>query len=295
MLFQSYKQSKPETVTNTNLKRRKLLSHEFDDINTKTRLKTSELHEQCSIGLHFINESKNRYNDVAPLDKTRVKLLGLKNDYINGSYIQIDSLENKYISTQAPLPHTFRDFWKMVWDQKSSVIMMLTNFSENGKTKAHRYWPGKSKKYSYKSDETIDNNPIEMEIILIDRKAIGLFGLRQFLLKHNGEERTVHHIQYSNWGDHSQPTSIKDIEKLIMYMELFKITGEIAGLDGPPIIHCSAGVGRAGTFIVCSLIRQLKLARKEINIPNLIVEVRECRVGMVQTPDQYDFICNFAS
>ena len=86
---------------------------------------------------------------------------------------------------------------------------------------------------------------------------------------------------------------MKDIQSLIMYMDLFKIVGNIFSSIGPPIIHCSAGVGRTGTFIACSLIKHLRLSKKEIDIPQIVLDLRKCRSGMVQTDEQYAFIYKF--
>uniref|UniRef100_A0A452URF3 protein-tyrosine-phosphatase n=1 Tax=Ursus maritimus TaxID=29073 RepID=A0A452URF3_URSMA len=88
------------------------------------------------------NLDKNRYKDVLPYDTTRVLLQG-NEDYINASYVNVNgiNLVNKYIAAQGPLPHTCAQFWQVVWDQKLSLIVMLTTLTERGRTKCHQYWP----------------------------------------------------------------------------------------------------------------------------------------------------------
>lgn len=282
----------PEQLTP---KKRKRLSTEYQNLNTETHLSYLDQSDQYKTGRIYSNEAKNRYSDIIPIETTRVKLEGLKNDYINANHIFIEGADETYISTQAPLSKTYKDFWKMVWDQKSSIIVMLTDFKENGKKKASKYWDSmnKPKVFTYLEKETINDNKIDIVVTLVNKIKLCSGILREFIVSKDDESRKIFHIQYTNWGDHTKPTSIKDIQVLIMYMELFREIGKLFTLNGPPIIHCSAGVGRSGTFIACSFIKYLKLHRKKIDIHNIVVGLRKCRSGMVQTDEQYAFIYQF--
>ena len=321
----------------------------------------------------FFNKSKNRYNDVIPYNHSRVKLKKLKNNYINANYIIYENI--KYISTQAPLKKTFRDFWKMVWDENTTVIVMLTNFIENGKQKSEKYWnstektaykyehyeidgsssdgslsdgsssdgsssDGSSSDGSSKSSESGENplsetsesgenplsetsesgetseseeNSIILEIKLMHKLKLSCYILRVFnltyIVKKDGNEtktsRDVYHMQYKKWEDHKQPISPEDIFKLIIHMKNLQKTGQYkTNLSGPPIIHCSAGVGRSGTYITCDIIynqlkqtqlkqTQLKQNQLKQNIKNIVAHIRTYRHGLVQTSKQYLFIHDF--
>ena len=263
---------------------KKRLSDEYKSIKKSNPLRNS------STGYDFFNEYKNRYTDVVAKNKTRVTLKGLDVDYINANHIKYQG--QKYISTQAPLKNTRRDFWKMVYDQKSPVIVMLTKCKSG---KAEKYWPStqiKPKTYNYWSGQTSDED-IEIKVTLENTIELDVCVLRVFNLSYNGDIKMIYHIQYTQWGDHKVPHHPEHINDLIRYMELFQVLGERNGLKGPPIIHCSAGIGRAGTFISCSIVKTLKLQRDNVDIPDIVKTLRECRDGMVQTGDQYFFIHQF--
>ena len=241
-----------------------------------------------TLGSNWLNTRKNRYPDVLPIEETRVKLLDLNNDYINANHITYNNL--KYISTQAPVKNTFRDFWKMVWDQKSPVIMMLTDLSENNVVKADCYWDINQMAYDSYETPNLNKIPIKISITRIVELDVGL--LRILNLTYGESSRSIYHIQYTDWGDHKEPASINDIKLLIGYIDIFKCRGITKGLYGPPIIHCSAGIGRTGTFISCAVIKSLVYI-KNINIKDIVTTIRKCREGMVQTTKQYNFIFDF--
>jgi protein tyrosine phosphatase len=257
---------------------------------------------ECSTGLN--NSSKNRYRDVIANEKSRVKLLDIKNDYINADKIYFSNFS--YISTQSPLINTYRDFWKMVWDQNTNVIVMLTKFV-NGQSE--KYFNSNDKvKFEYKESETTTNSQIFMSVELLSKEKSGdnLY-IRTFKLKYKiqsksqiddkSQERLISHIQYIGWVDHKIPSSIKDIVTINDIME--KMKDPLVKTKFIPIIHCSAGIGRAGTFIACSIIYEY-LKKDEIIpksneefIDHIIVNMRKCRKGMVQTPEQYLYIHKF--
>lgn len=299
MLTQSVDMSQGDIINpRINKNKRKYLDREYEKLRWDENLTYEEKVKRYKSGIDYMNVRRNRYSNIFPPETTRVRLEGLKNNYINANYvtIQTDGCKMEYISTQAPTPFTYRDFWKMLWDQKSSVVVMLTNFIESGQTKAHQYWNKKNipKIFTYKLSETTDKDGFELSVVLHSKIDLDCGILRIFdIVPSNGESRRIFHIQYLSWGDHKEPSSIKDINMLIGYMELYYIFGSIVGLDGPPIVHCSAGVGRTGTFIGCSVVKRLYFRKKESDISSIVSEMRKCRNGMVQTGGQYAFIYQF--
>ena len=241
----------------------------------------------------FLNAPKNRYYNVLPAKATRVPLKNLKNDYINANFVA-----DSWIATQAPVKKSYRDFWKMIWDQQVSVIMMLTGLEEKGIRKASKYW--KDAEYLYLASETQDNTEITLKVQL-DKTVTLLCGKLNIISlfyndstsdntenTQNTEKRTIYHLQYWNWQDHEHPSSVSDIDNLIDYMELFN-----SKRGGPIVVHCSAGVGRTGTFIACAMVKRLFYEKSPISISSIVNCLRHHREKMVQTREQYRFIFHY--
>lgn len=221
--------------------------------------------------------SKNRYPDILPREDTRVRLQHTGSegsDYINANYV----FEKQYIATQAPLFSTFADFWRMVWEQGSCIIVMLTRLTENGNVKANVYWPttiGDKSTYGVLSVE------------LIHETAFDNIVCRLFRISDGTEHRDVYHLHYTGWPDFGVPSSTKEI------IDLVKVTNYLrarAGWEKPIVTHCSAGVGRVGTFIAIHQAVRLLNAAKTPKILDLVFAMRQCRHGMVQREEQYVFI-----
>ena len=231
-----------------------------------------------------INRFKNRYFDALPFKDKRVLLQSnyCSSDYINASFLN----RRQFISTQAPLPNTIADFWVMVWEQRSPVIVMLTRIVENGKQKAFRYWPVKENETEEYGDELV-------RITLLSEEKRGCIHVRSFnvqVLLENGEYSTPHtvqHIQYTEWPDFGVPTSTSGIRQIMSLVRE-------AASDEPIIVHCSAGIGRSGTFIAAMIVSE-KLQGGDKTIANLdlvdtIAALRQERAGMVQTSEQFKFL-----
>jgi len=226
------------------------------------------------------------------MDPTRVRLQGyrdfyLDTDYINANYIngEIPGSEKAYISCQAPLPNTLLHFWLMIWENNSSVIVILTRLVERDRPKALIYWPenvGDSKRFggivvTHRKSKTI-NPYLEMRTFEVDR---------------DGVKRQIVQFHYTEWPDFGIPSSTKTIRDLVCWMDLYRMKGAMAGLSGPIITHCSAGVGRTGTFLavhVCMEKMKYYNSLEHVNIPRTVLLLRQSRTGMVQTPEQYHFI-----
>ncbi|XP_068728189.1 receptor-type tyrosine-protein phosphatase epsilon-like [Montipora capricornis] len=226
------------------------------------------------------NRFKNRYNNIVAYDHSRVKLATIDNvagsDYINANFLDGYDKKKAYIATQGPLPDTANDFWRMVWEQNAKVIVMVTNLEERGRVKCSQYWPSEG-------GET--HGDIQVEL----RETVELsdFAIRTFRLKKSNDrvERIVSQYHYTVWPDHgvpSNPTSVLSFVK--------KVSGANPPDAGPMVVHCSAGVGRTGTFIVVDAMLQRIAAEKTVDVFGYVMSLRCDRNIMVQVEEQYIFI-----
>jgi protein tyrosine phosphatase len=234
--------------------------------------------------------SKNRYRDVLADEHTRVKLVGMENDYINANHISGSNLPGRpkahYIACQAPLPTTFEDFWWMVWQEKSSVVVMLTKFREKGTIKAHPYWPKEV-------DEVMDFGC--MRVALVTQKSLPGICISTLRLTKNapnesGGTRIVYHLFFTEWPDFGVPKSTRSIRNLLTYTNLYMDLGATQGTTGPLVLHCSAGIGRTGSFLAIHAGLLLIEANVTADVAGIVTEMRRCRNGMVQTEQQYMFV-----
>ncbi|KAL3882801.1 hypothetical protein ACJMK2_029108, partial [Sinanodonta woodiana] len=224
--------------------------------------------------------SKNRYTNILPYDHSRVKLLPIEDeegsDYINANYIQGYNSKREYIATQGPLPATRDDFWRMVWEQSAEIIVMLTKCMEKGRVKCDKYWPDVNEPVYY--GDLIVN--VTSESILCD------YIIRVIEIKLNQTTKKVYHFSFLNWPDMGCP---KDPLALLNFVTAVR-TYVKPNFQSPIIVHCSAGVGRTGTFIAIDHLMQHVRDSVEIDIFNLVYEMRNQRSNMVQTEDQYVYI-----
>ncbi|XP_076078308.1 receptor-type tyrosine-protein phosphatase eta-like isoform X1 [Mytilus galloprovincialis] len=226
--------------------------------------------------------TKNRYSNILPFDHSRVKLLPLDDedgsDYINANYIPGFNSKREYIATQGPLPATKDDFWRMIWEQNVSVIVMLTQCVERGKRKCECYWPECVKEPVYYGDLSIE---IENESHLPE------YVLRTITVTLGNIQKRIMHFLYLAWPDMGVPSSTDNMISLVK-----TVRSHInPTMKGPMTVHCSAGVGRTGTFInVDVLLHQLDNDYNQIDIFGEVLKLRNHRCNMVQTEDQYVFI-----
>ncbi|XP_053512149.1 tyrosine-protein phosphatase non-receptor type 3 isoform X6 [Artibeus jamaicensis] len=226
------------------------------------------------------NLDKNRYKDVLPYDTTRVLLQGSE-DYINASYVNMEvpaaNLVNKYIAAQGPLPHTCAQFWQVVWDQKLSLIVMLTTLTERGRTKCHQYWPD--------PPDVSEHGNFHIRCQSEDCTIAYVF--REILVTNTktGEEHTVTHLQYVAWPDHGVPDDSSDFLEFVSYVRSLRVDAE------PVLVHCSAGIGRTGVLVTM----ETAMCLIERNLPvyplDIVRKMRDQRAMMVQTSSQYKFVC----
>lgn len=239
------------------------------------------------------NQSRNRFIDVLPYEDTRVSIAPMHDNstgYINASHITMPVAGDKvrYIAAQAPMQNTVRDWWRMIWEQGVQVIAMLTKLQEGGKEKCFRYWPN-----FVSSNNTAEFGPFR--IIGQFSNDSGSYTTSGLTVRHipSGEQRTVLHLQYNDWPDKGVPD---DIHSFLTFLEEFQSVCRHADSlnekeePSPPLIHCSAGVGRTGVLILADIMVNSLERNEEINIPKMLENLRQQRMMMVQTVSQYIFV-----
>ncbi|XP_010094850.2 protein-tyrosine-phosphatase PTP1 isoform X1 [Morus notabilis] len=252
------------------------------------RITPSEMRRNCTVALDSVNLSKNRYTDVLPFDQTRVVLNSCKDyrpsarGYINASFITVSSSESvsHFIATQGPLPHTYEDFWEMVIQYQCPVVVMLTRLVDNYRmVKCGDYFQA-------------EDGPREFGNICTNTKWASTTNtslvLRHLEVNYKESEEppmSVLHIQYPEWPDHGVPGDT------IAVREIFKRIHRVPPNIGPVVVHCSAGIGRTGTYCTIHNTIQRILAgdTSALDLAKTITMFRSQRIGMVQTLEQYHF------
>ncbi|XP_070188757.1 receptor-type tyrosine-protein phosphatase O-like [Littorina saxatilis] len=233
-----------------------------------------------------VNKVKNRYVNILPYDHTRVKLItdddDDSSDFINANYIPGYTSPREYIATQGPMTGTIADFWRMMWEQKSSLVVMLSDLQEKGRPKVDMYWPGEM------------NSPVQYGDIVVELTSdstLNKYTIRTFKLyveNNPGDSRRVTQYFIPGWEDYSANLSPDDVLDFIGSVRQAARSGQ-----GPVCVHCSAGVGRTGTFIALDFLMQFVTEHSlddEVDIYNLVLNMRHNRPYMVQSEKQYVFI-----
>uniref|UniRef100_A0A670Z297 Tyrosine-protein phosphatase non-receptor type 13 n=1 Tax=Pseudonaja textilis TaxID=8673 RepID=A0A670Z297_PSETE len=233
--------------------------------------------DQCLVGQTKENRKKNRYKNILPYDTTRV-LLGPEGGYINASFIRmlVGTKEYLYIACQGPLPNTVADFWQMAWEQKCTLIAMMTQEVEGEKVKCQRYWPNALGK------TTMVNDNLRLSLVQLQELKGFIIRIMELEDIQTGELRHISHLNFTAWPDHDTPSQPDDLITFISYMRHIH-------KSGPIITHCSAGIGRSGTLICLDVVLGLISQDLKFDISEVVRLMRLQRHGMVQTEDQYIF------
>ncbi|XP_072013012.1 tyrosine-protein phosphatase non-receptor type 2-like isoform X2 [Amphiura filiformis] len=234
------------------------------------------------------NKALNRYRDVSPYDHTRVKLQGGISDYINASLVQLPNVNRRYILTQGPLPHTISHFWQMVWEQNSKAVIMLNNVIEKGTVKCAQYFP---KGEDSGGDDVLNCEESNLHVNLLKEEDFGYYLVRTLVVEDvkSGEAKEVLQFHYNRWSDFSVP---KSPDAFLRFLHHIRKSGSLDDNVGPPVIHCSAGIGRSGTLCLvdtCLLMIEKQGSTDGVNVHQVLLEMRRCRMGLIQTPDQLRF------
>ncbi|CAF1495863.1 unnamed protein product, partial [Didymodactylos carnosus] len=310
-------QSKLNTIQELNMKPNDVIKKEFRKLANPSAKNPSAARYYCfneysPVNTVFViysfysevkNIGKNRYRDVIPGDDTRVVLLPDeldKDDFINANYVTGYKQEKAYIFAQGilslynisyalitlpmmkkvcPLESTAKDFWRMIWQQKSGVIAMTTNVKEGGIPKCFQYWPLENRTrqtygmYAVTNEEGKPGENFNITKLTIRKKNVD-------------QPLTVYHCHFTKWPDHGIPSGT---ESALQFLKEVRTLHRKTNLKVPIVVHCSAGIGRTGTFCTIDInIRRFRV-EKTVDIPSTVINMRNERAGAVQTEDQYLF------
>ncbi|XP_061093439.1 protein tyrosine phosphatase receptor type Ma isoform X8 [Conger conger] len=225
------------------------------------------------------NRMKNRYGNIIAYDHSRVRLQALEgeqsSDYINANYVDGYHRPNHYIATQGPMQETVYDFWRMIWQENTATIVMVTNLVEVGRVKCCKYWPDDTEIYR------------DMKVTLIETQLLSEYVIRTFAVEKRGahEIREIRQFHFTGWPDHGVPYHATGLLGFVR-----RVKSKSPANAGPMVVHCSAGAGRTGCFIVIDIMLDMAEREGVVDIYNCVRELRSRRVNMVQTEEQYVFI-----
>jgi len=231
------------------------------------------------------NRHFNRYRDVYPYDHSRVPLATVPaTDYINASLVSVEAVGRSYILTQGPLAATTPHFWSMVWEQGCRAIIMLNRVIEKSTPKCHQYWPADTDTEAMKFEEA----GLEVENVgLTPGQHYNISTLR--LTNTNSDEtRDVLHFHYTTWPDFGVPSCP---DTFLEFLGAVRESGSLESSCGPAVVHCSAGIGRSGSFVLVDscLLEAENGGPEAVNIKQRLLDMRSFRMGLIQTDDQLKF------
>ncbi|KAL3867981.1 hypothetical protein ACJMK2_040822 [Sinanodonta woodiana] len=246
---------------------------------------TRNITKAKDVAMQAENKSKNRYKGMVPYDDNRVKLhvwdADRETDYINASFIDGFNRCQAYVAAQGPMENTLNDFWRMIWQLKTMKIVMLTNLTEGSGRKCMQYWP---------DEESVDFGKINVQLIQTDQFSD--FTIRTMKVKTNdcldeGDSRVIKQFHFTAWPDKSVP---RYSSSMVHFRHKIYTTKEEGNFSGPLVVHCSAGVGRTGTFIEIDFLVKQAQAQGTVNVTSCLEILRNQRILMIQTLDQFIFV-----
>lgn len=246
-------------------------SEEFEELKPVGR------EQPCSAADLPVNRPKNRFTNILPYDHSRYKLQPVDDeegsDYINANFVPGYGSPREFIVTQGPLHSTRDDFWRMCWESGSRAVVMLTRCVEKGREKCDRYWPTDTRPTYYG----------DIAVTTLNESHFPDWTVSEFLLSRGAEQRALKHFHFTTWPDFGVPSPATTLAR---FVRAFR---ERSPPDRRPVVvHCSAGVGRSGTFITLdTALQQLATGAPALDVFGLVHALRRERVWMVQTEQQY--------
>uniref|UniRef100_A0A6Q2XLI5 protein-tyrosine-phosphatase n=1 Tax=Esox lucius TaxID=8010 RepID=A0A6Q2XLI5_ESOLU len=222
------------------------------------------------------NRMKNRYGNIIAYDHSRVRLQAIEgeqsSDYINANYVDYSQGS---LHLPGPMQETVYDFWRMVWQENTATIVMVTNLVEVGRVKCCKYWPDDTEIYR------------DMKVTLIETQLLSEYVIRTFAMEKRGahEIREIRQFHFTGWPDHGVPYHATGLLGFVR-----RVKSKSPANAGPMVVHCSAGAGRTGCFMVIDIMLDMAEREGVVDIYNCVRELRSRRVNMVQTEEQYVFI-----
>uniref|UniRef100_A0A0N4ZMY0 Protein-tyrosine-phosphatase n=1 Tax=Parastrongyloides trichosuri TaxID=131310 RepID=A0A0N4ZMY0_PARTI len=224
------------------------------------------------------NMNLNKYKDIICIDETRVALEAPGNHYYHANKVNVLGMKHVFICCQAPMNETIVDFWRLVIQYNVTTIVCLVNLIENGKPKCAQYWPG-----TEGSILKIKNINVQYDTTDTTEEAYIVRNLRVWREGENALPLRVKQIHWKDWPDKFVPSETYSLMKLVRKIRDFK-------KDETIVTHCSAGIGRTGTFVAINMIFTKITANEDFNIHNVVMSLRKQRAGAVQTESQYIFL-----
>nr|XP_034321117.1 receptor-type tyrosine-protein phosphatase epsilon-like isoform X2 [Crassostrea gigas] len=237
-----------------------------------------ESHIACTVAKETHNKPRNRFKTTFPYDHSRVVLRSGENDYINANYIEDYDGNKRYIASQGPKSNTLVDHWLMIWQEEVSLIVMLTNRIEGGKTKCEQYWPDLGTEVTYG----------DIIVRLQNEKHYACYVIRQMEVHHKSKaaSRVVTQMHYTHWPDHGVPDPL---DLVTFYRHVARVIDKQKD-HGLLLVHCSAGIGRTGTFIALDSMYHCGRTHGSFNPVDFVKTMRKDRMSMIQNVDQYVFL-----
>eukprot|EP00105_Crassostrea_gigas_P017581 XP_011435412.1 PREDICTED: uncharacterized protein LOC105333895 isoform X1 [Crassostrea gigas] len=255
----------------------KLQNAANDLINTEFQTLPTGLLLKCKEAKKSENKKRNRYKNIYPYDANRVMLSTdgeeCNNSYINASYINGFEAPKEYIASQGPFTdETVTDFWRMVWNENVNTIVILTNLEENGVKKCKKYWPSTETMYGVIHVKTLSSD------------SSSCYKVRRFQITLENESREVEQFHFTAWPDKGVPSTVNSILDFRR-----KMRGK-ADITNPVVVHCSAGIGRTGTFIALDFLINQGQKEGSVDVVSCVTNLRYQRTHLVQTVEQYNYV-----
>lgn len=259
---------------------------QWNEVYQRIRNESSKSDVSTSDARKEPNRSRNRYRDVNPYNHSRVKL-NSENDYINASLVEAPKANRKYILTQGPLSHTSGHFWQMVWEQNTRAVIMLNKVIEKDAVKCHQYWP----RGAVNGGEDIMEFKEGFRVVFKEDTVLSEYTVNTLELYNTKEaqSREILHFHCTTWPDFGVPESPGSF---LHFLQAVRDAGVLNSDVGPAVIHCSAGIGRSGTFCLvdtCLILIEQSRSPDVVNIREVLLEMRQYRMGLIQTAAQLRF------